>query len=275
VLFKQLNGILMIQRIFICLFILFSAQVLAKKTSIVCTHPQVCNIISTIVDLDSVNLSIGVKPLADPHDHELSSKEIKTLTKADIVAGPGVDLQSWLRNIKRKRKSPTLVYTSTHINRSHFWLYPNEVCSAFNFYKKELKKLVKIKEDLINCNNQDIEIKLKSSLEKFKNKIIILTHNASEELFKSHGISTISLKTSGHHDEVSAYALKKLYKAQKKHTEKDIVWILEKGIHIPSSILSKIRKDEKVIKLDVLGSFNKDSKQVLSTLIDAINGSTK
>jgi len=266
----------MVFRIFVLFFLtICSYSLSAKKTSIVCTHPQVCNIVSTLVDFNEVQLEVGVKPQADPHAHEISSSEIKKLTQADIVISPGLSLQHWIKTIKRKRKKTTLVYKPSSNKKSHFWLYPNELCMALNYFSTELKKSIKIREDKSICRNQSLNKDVSVAFKKLKDKKIILTHDASEALFKEYNLEVISLKGSGHHDEVDIRSLKMLNKIQKRNEPKNIVWIIEKGIHIPASVKAKMRKDEIVVHVDILGAFNHAPHQILSSLIKSIKEEIK
>ncbi len=262
-------------RLLLIYMLFYSFSVLAKNTTIVCTHPQVCNLVSPLLDLTKVDLKVGVTPEADPHAHEIGPKEIKNLIKADIVLAPGTELQHWLHSIEKRRKRPTFIYRPTHHKKSHFWLYPNEICKAYNYFAKALEKTIKLKKNDSFCEKLNLQSKAKIALKKLQNKTIILTHDAAEQLLLDNNIKVLSLKGSGHHDEVDINALKKLSKLQKSKKSKEIVWVIEKGIHIPSTIMSRIRKDELIIKVDILGTLNHKPFQVINTLLESINKVSK
>lgn len=255
------------QFIFIALF-LFSKTIFANE-KILCSHPQICNLLSLITAKE--NLSSVVVFVGDHHHYEPNATVVKTFIQAPIlVTGPKA-LHPWLSPIVKKRaknqitahaeiqsKFFTKFQTKNREALAHFWIYPEIACDMLMEYQKTFRK----------NNISFTEISEKDCLEKFNTatlavtksaeKIqlpIVITHDALLPLFKNLGLKVLTLKGSGHHEEVSPSAVKSLY-AETQNTP--VIWIQEEGFEVPMAIKRLIKKNDHVIKIDPNGKMGEN-----------------
>lgn len=256
------------------IYILFIAPSVFATTEVSCSHPEICKLISYYSDGQIKTFPL-VNINSDPHEFEPTTNEIKALIKAkNLIIGP-LELHPWLRKISYQRnkisgqktfqlkvsKEVTDYYKSQNVEAlSHFWLYPMARCDL----KKQLDSVLKLSKA---CEYKTIEKNIREKLAKV-NYPIILTHDALHpfiSFYSGNLINIIPLKGSGHHDEVSFDAIKKLSKvlANNKAT-----WIIEQNISIPISIKKQIKDSSRIIKLDTgVSDFNDDTiKFLLSQL---------
>jgi ABC-type Zn uptake system ZnuABC Zn-binding protein ZnuA len=271
----------------------FSSNLFAAKEVIHCSHSEICSLASKILDESLVELKSEVVIVGDPHDFVPKSDSIKKLMDAKILlSGPNA-LNPWMKKINDQRnksaEKKTLFLSIDSKFRSiypqasgealaHFWLYPSIYCSQLSQLYKELEKnnlklLLKSNPlSLEKCAEQAalLDKEFAEALLKLKYPII-LTHDAlyayilkvNPDPFK-----VLAIKGSGHHEEASPQSIKKLYQMLKNQK---VVWLEEKGIHVPENVMNKKRKDDIVIFLDTAKSMNKANDQMVSqTLKDFI-----
>lgn len=243
--------------ILINLFLIFSVR---ATVNVACTHPEVCLLLlpNSSINFTSIELKNG-----DPHEFEPSSKDIKDLINADyLIVGP-IELNPWIKNVIKQRNS---LKPNTTINLeiknesihyynngstealSHFWLYPKIYCDLKEqINKNSILKKLEVKSDE-KCESQKIETLIKEILKSNQNTIVF-SHDALAPFVKTYAphINFISLKGSGHHEEISPASIKALYNLQKRGPT---LWIVEKNINIPNNIMAKISSKDKVIKID-------------------------
>jgi len=264
----------------VILFYLGFSPVFAETVS--CSHPELCKLVSTIAaenQISTLQTQILINMTGDPHEYEPSTAEIKSLLSTPfLVTGPS-ELNPWIKKINFQRsKSPSLKTISLLFEKkeleayprasaetlSHFWLYPKIYCAFKERLTLELQKAGQ-KVTSKNCNASAVENELASQIKKTKAPLI-LTHDALLPLLTtldpSHVI--VAIKGSGHHEEVGTDAIKKMYKALEAP---QAIWIVETGIHVPSNILNKVRKNDIVIKLDTANSSSTAPFSVLNELI--------
>lgn len=273
----------------------FSSLVSAKTLKLSCSHPEICTLATTIVTEQGQSLEMEsiVNISGDPHEFEPSITEIKKLMSADfLIAGP-YELNPWIKKVNYQRSKNSALITKSlslkeqHVKLystisngitkealAHFWLYPKIYCD----FKTELtrilteEKIIVVKnktEDL--CLNKAVEMEkqLRSTLAQMSIPII-LTHDALWPLLNSLNekkSSIVAIKGSGHHAEASSDSVKKLYGALKSPR---VIWIEEKGINIPPTILNKKRATDIVIKLDTSKSEGTEYFSVVKKLNDEL-----
>ncbi|MFA6235751.1 MAG: zinc ABC transporter substrate-binding protein [Bacteriovorax sp.] len=267
---------------FILFIGLISLQANAAST-IYCSHAELCKMVSEISRLETETL---VNISGDPHEFEPSSSEIKNLIKAPVLLTGPYELNPWIKKIIFQRsKTPGLVTISlllapkdlnSYPNASaealsHFWLYPRIYCSLKSGLEAELKKSGYSVATNKACDSETVEKTLQSSLTKVSIPII-LTHDAILPLLlslaKGHTAPIAAIKGSGHHEEVSPAAVKKMYDALGFPRT---IWVLESGINIPTNILNKIRPSDKIIRLNTASTKTGNPFSVLSELSEKLN----
>ena len=260
----------------------FSLTSLAS-TNWYCAHPELCNLFQEIIDenhMQDIEIHNVVQLFGDPHEYEPTSDEIKNLiTVNNLIIGPK-ELNPWSTKINYQRiknksyKQIELKLSSDDLNLykystkeslSHFWLYPKIYCKFKNEVTASLKSIGYSNLKQSSCENNEIENKLKIVLVKL-NLPIIVTHDAISPLLKTlspTSTNIISLKGSGHHEEINSSSIKSLYRALNKDK---VIWIKEKNISIPSNILNKVRSSDVIIELDTSLTKRKSPFSVLNEL---------
>ncbi len=251
----------------------YSMEPKRPTPTISCTHAQVCNSIRLLLGESST--SYNVKNLIttkgqDPHHFDPSIKDLKSLYNAKILVLPPLGLQPWLRQVQRNRqqdkKKITFTIKQKKLNQNeHFWLNDSSLCDVLNDLKKKLLQKLKIKSsyrlrDHWVCQNQTIkELRLK-----FKNKKVIILHNALTDYLKRLGIQAYSVRGKGHLEKATPKSLKLIHKLL--NSSQDIIWIIEKQIHIPRKIQSLIHKKHLKININSYGKDGEKPQEVLKRL---------
>lgn len=241
-----------------------------------CAHPQICNLLSELPHHKNIQTAVVIA--GDHHHFDPKPSDIKKLITANELYHGPLALHPWMKTIMKQRSlnnavknygltiSPELKKQFPGASEealSHFWLYGKIACQML----QQLENQMSIK-SVFKCTEeyQKLETQLKVYFEKNKTTIV-LTHDALEPLFKSLGADIISLKGSGHHEEISPSAIKKLYNQTK---DKKLTWILETGFDIPSSVRNKIQNKDRVLKVDTMGSPQQKITFVLENLLQQL-----
>lgn len=252
----------------IFLFILFSRLSFAQIT---CTHPQVCNLVQ-YTSGKKLDLKNPIEMNVDPHHYEPTTKIIKELISTPYLISAPLELQPWLAGILKERlksNKPTLVLTNLQSQKyptskptttAHFWMYPEILCFNLEQIKFFLKSAqFSLKENIV-CKKPG---ETPASLKKIT---FILTHDALEPLFLTFPSKTINLKTSDHHAEILPHTVKQL---ETLPNHPDYVWIIEKNIMIPETVLKKYKKSQqRMINFDLDGTMDEDPFKRYETLIE-------
>jgi len=291
--------------------ITLSIRLYANTTiQIQCAHQEICGIIQNIIEQNKKELThsqikFELQTLfhisGDPHDYEPSMNEIKIFLKSqNIILGPAA-LHPWLENkiknhlIQNKNFQKYLFrvdFLESTLNDfakigqknkealAHFWIYPMIYCDFAQQLLKHLNLLSEItKRNLTlgyTCSSKQIEQELKIAL-KNTQLPMVLTHDALLPLIKyvqrdiptEQQLVVLNLKSSHHHDEIDARKIKQFENLQKKN--KNILFIIEKEMILPSSIKSKIRPTDKIIEIGVEETKKYQPFFVLEQFITEIN----
>jgi hypothetical protein len=255
--------------------------------TVYCSHKELCKLAEIIAQenkITNLNTQSLVNISGDPHEFEPSTTEIKNLMSASLLLTGPTELNPWIKKINFQRsKNPTLKTISLLFDKtmttlypnatpevlSHFWLYPKIYCLMKTKLESELKAqglgLLASK----SCNSTSTESNLNLALRKTLFPII-LTHDALLPLLKNldpnHNI--VAIKGSGHHEETSAQAIKKMYDSLRAPI---VIWVIEANINVPQNILSKIRVNDLVIKLDTAKSNDNTPFFALNDLTEKLN----
>lgn len=260
----------------------------ANANIISCSHPEVCRMAQMILQENAnhdITLENIILPTGDPHEFEPSIQDIKKLMRAPtLLVGP-VELNPWMKNISElrlKEKNLKTIILSLPIFAAkeyptddtealgHFWLYPKIYCHL----KKEISLRLGFKPSS-NCAYSNVESHIAADL-KLISSPVILTHDALLPLLKK--LSTnknqiMALKSSTHHGEVSAAAVKHVYDALQNSK---VIWIFEDNIAVSENVKNKIRKQDTIIKIDTAKSpDNNQDFSLLETLHKKLQESKK
>ncbi len=265
----------------------------ANKDVIHCSHFEVCSLAKKILNTSLVDLKSEIVIQGDPHDFVPKTESIKKLMDAKwLISGP-LELNPWMKKINEQRNKKVENITinlaidskfrSIHPQGSgealaHFWLYPSIYCSLLSQLYQEIEKknLVHFIKKNAMTVNQCLENAAKldkdflTAMTKLKFPIV-LTHDALfAYILKANPdpLKVMAIKGSGHHEEASPQTIKKLYQFLKNS---QVVWLEEKGIHVPDNVRNKKRKNDHIIFLDTAQSMNNENDGIISqTLLDFI-----
>ena len=272
--------------LFFIIIYVFSSHLFAAKEVIYCSHSEICSLASKILNENLVELRSEIVIVGDPHDFVPKSDSIKKLMDAKILLSGPNELNPWMKKINEQRnktsekktlhllvetKFKTIYPQASGEALAHFWLYPSIYCSQLNQLYKEIEKnhlssmLKNNSLSIEKCAEQAAQLDKEFAEALLKLKYpIILTHDAlyayilkvNPDPFK-----VLAIKGSGHHEEASPQTIKKLYQMLKN---KKVVWLEEKGIHVPENVMNKKRKEDVVIFLDTAQSKNNANDHVVS-----------
>jgi ABC-type Zn uptake system ZnuABC Zn-binding protein ZnuA len=226
--------------------------------TISCTHVQVCNAIQFILGPKTqIKVKNLIKPTQeDPHHFEPSVGDIKAIQRAASIVLPPDKLQPWLKNIKTSKQSFNIKEQT-----GHFWLSHQSLCRVLKELAIRFNSTKKVDHKNWNCLNP----KSKLLANKFKNKYFILLHDSLGPYFKEMNLRYFALRGHSHLDKISTQSLKKLHSVIKEY-DNEVVWIIEKQIHIPHALNKYILKSHKKIKLNTLGRLGSSPFEVLNQL---------
>lgn len=271
------------------LTLFFFQGLLAKEKPLVgCTHPQVCNILYSI-GLGSVTDIQMMKTIgADPHDDQLSTKELKNMMMAKYMFFPPAALQPWITRLAKARSKKTtyvleypqnlsnLYPLSTPHQLAHFWLYPEIVCHMTNHLYETLKITFE------GLTPYDCKPLFEASKDLFQflakelNLVIILTHDALAGHMIKLNKKVFSFRTEGHHSHYGQSENLKIIMSAIKKAKEDkskVLWVVEDKIKLKSKL--KPSSEHYVIHINTLGKINQDPAQVLFDLKDQIISTLK
>lgn len=242
------------------LFLLFIFNLYAKVIS--CTHPALCEVVSSVLDEKDIQIESPIIFGGDPHHFEPSPSTIKKLYQSDLLISGPTDLHRWWKSGARSEKEIVLTIDADRFKLSHFWLYPEINCQL---KKRAFEELAKKNLKVIppTCTQTSMMVK------NIANKAVILGHDALTPLIEDLKGFPIALKGSHHHDEISPATLKKVALLLAKETR--VIWILDKGSILPPSVSKLIRKTDLVYEIDVekRGKESGDSIEALLKKIES------
>lgn len=264
---------------FLLLFGFLSLTTFNLKAELLCSHPQICNLMS--IGFEKSLLQSVVVTIGDHHHYEPPANVVKTFLKTPfLLAGPNA-LHPWLKPILLKRSKEQTTVSAVIHNQffsdyqtknaealSHFWLYSDISCSFYEQYEKTLiqKNILpqqKNGKELCQKRYQNLNDELKLTLQNIKYPII-LTHDALAPLLIKMGARVHSLKGSGHHEEIRPQVIKKL---QDEIKAQPAVWIKESGFDIPIAVKKLIKKNDLIVNVDPNGKLGDNVEDALKELI--------
>ncbi len=240
------------------------------NTEYSCSHIMVCALVkkAAIENNKQVKITSAFQINGDPHQFSASPKLVKKIIKLEnLIVGP-MELHPWLKNILKNSKENYTLLELPQSQKSKYSKYSKETLAHFWLNKKdqcELQKQIELKLFNINseknCSHELDTLNLKSI-------VFVITHDSLRPLLERSGAKTISLSGSDHHHEISTHEIKQVHMALKKY--KNINWIIEKHMKLPSNIKSLIRSNDSVIHLETLPEKIVNLDSFYQKLVDTI-----
>lgn len=141
---------------------------------------------------------------AEPHDFEITSKDMANLSKADLFIYNGGGMEHWVDTIKEALKDIKYINTSSNINENnldpHFWLSPINAKIQMENIKNGLIEIDSENKNYYESNYNlyanrltELDKKIKTSLSDIKNRNLVLTHPAFGHFCKEYSLNQIAI----------------------------------------------------------------------------------
>lgn len=141
---------------------------------------------------------------AEPHDFEITSKDMANLSKADLFIYNGGGMEHWVDTIKEALKDIKYINTSSNINENnldpHFWLSPINAKIQMENIKNGLIEIDSENKNYYESNYNlyanrltELDEKIKTSLSDIKNRNLVLTHPAFGHFCKEYSLNQIAI----------------------------------------------------------------------------------
>ena len=141
---------------------------------------------------------------AEPHDFEITSKDMANLSKANLFIYNGGGMEHWVDTIKEALKDIKYINTSSNINENnldpHFWLSPINAKIQMENIKNGLIEIDSENKNYYESNYNlyanrltELDEKIKTSLSDIKNRNLVLTHPAFGHFCKEYSLNQISI----------------------------------------------------------------------------------
>ena len=141
---------------------------------------------------------------AEPHDFEITSKDMANLSKADFFIYNGGGMEHWVDSVKNALNIK-YVDSSSNINNQnnldpHFWLSPKNAKIQMENIKNGLieidsenKNYYESNYNLYASRLDKFDNKIKNSLSNIKNRNLVLTHPAFGHFCKEYSLTQIAI----------------------------------------------------------------------------------
>lgn len=141
---------------------------------------------------------------AEPHDFEITSKDMANLSKANLFIYNGGGMEHWVDTIKEALKDIKYINTSSNINENnldpHFWLSPINAKIQMENIKNGLIEIDSENKNYYESNYNlyanrltELDEKIKTSLSDIKNRNLVLTHPAFGHFCKEYYLNQIAI----------------------------------------------------------------------------------
>ncbi|TKZ35917.1 metal ABC transporter substrate-binding protein, partial [Brachyspira catarrhinii] len=141
---------------------------------------------------------------SEPHDFEITSKDMANLSKADLFIFNGGGMEHWVDSVK-ETLNIKYVDSSSNINNQnnldpHFWLSPKNAKIQMENIKNGLIEIDFESKDYYDSNYNlyanrldELDNKIKTSLSNIKNRNLVLTHPAFGHFCKEYSLNQIAI----------------------------------------------------------------------------------
>ena len=142
---------------------------------------------------------------AEPHDFEITSKDMANLSKADLFIYNGGGMEHWVDSVKDVLQNIKYIDASSNINNQnnldpHFWLSPKNAKIQMENIKNGLIEIDSESKDYYQSNYNlyanrldELDNKIKISLSNIKNRNLVLTHPAFGHFCKEYSLNQIAI----------------------------------------------------------------------------------
>ena len=141
---------------------------------------------------------------SEPHDFEITSKDMANLTKANLFIYNGGGMEHWVDTVKDSIKELKYVETSSNIDDKgldpHFWLSPIKAKKQMENIKNALAEIDAVNADYYNSNYNyyadrlnELDNHFKDVLSKIKNTNIVVTHPAFGHFCKAYSLNQVAI----------------------------------------------------------------------------------
>ena len=142
---------------------------------------------------------------AEPHDFEITSKDMANLSKADLFIYNGGGMEHWVDSVKDALQNIRYIDSSSNINNQnnldpHFWLSPKNAKIQMENIKNGLIEIDSESKDYYQSNYNlyanrldELDNKIKISLSNIKNRNLVLTHPAFGHFCKEYSLNQIAI----------------------------------------------------------------------------------
>lgn len=168
------------------------------------------------VTQDVADVHLIVESGEEPHDFELSTKQLATLTKADVIVYNGLGMEPWIEKVKENAKNVNFVDTSEgikviegghnhdhdekhddhdHEHNPHIWTSIKNAQKQLTTIKNQLVKIdeknaKKYEENYQKAFNdlEALEKEYATQLKDVKRKTVVVSHAAYTYLLQDYGL---------------------------------------------------------------------------------------
>ncbi|MEI0447008.1 zinc ABC transporter substrate-binding protein [Brachyspira intermedia] len=141
---------------------------------------------------------------SEPHDFEITSKDMANLTKANLFIYNGGGMEHWVDTVKDSIKELKYVETSSNIDDKgvdpHFWLSPIKAKKQMENIKNALAEIDAVNADYYNSNYNyyadrldELDNHFKDVLSKIKNTNVVVTHPAFGHFCEAYSLNQVAI----------------------------------------------------------------------------------
>lgn len=141
---------------------------------------------------------------SEPHDFEITSKDMANLTKANLFIYNGGGMEHWVDTVKDSIKELKYVETSSNIDDKgvdpHFWLSPIKAKKQMENIKNVLAEIDAVNADYYNSNYNyyadrldELDNHFKDVLSKIKNTNVVVTHPAFGHFCEAYSLNQVAI----------------------------------------------------------------------------------
>ncbi len=272
-----------------------------KKLQIYASFDVIADFTKKIVG-DKADVHTIIESGEEPHDYEISTKQMANFTKADAIIYNGLGMEPWIEKVKENIKNVSMIDTSYGVEvlkgheHEHEGENHEEHAHEMNPHiwmsiKNAMKQLTNIKDQLIkiDANNKDYyENNYKTYLEKFntleqqfatqlkstKTKTFVVSHAAYTYLASDYGLEEHAISGISPTDEPQLATLTKMSKLIKEEAVKTIFFdqsissnvsaVLAKEVGVKTKVLYSLEKYEK--NEDYISMMQKNLERLVKAL---------
>lgn len=156
---------------------------------------------------DTADIKVMCPIGSEPHEYEPQTADIAGLMNADIFIYNGAGMESWTDKVKETLKGSEVItleasagVKKTLASDPHIWLDPSNALTEMNAIKDAFEKAAPENRDIYEKNYNDCKAKTdslisawKTRVASFKNKNIVVSHEAYGYMCKAFGLNQVSI----------------------------------------------------------------------------------